>query len=950
MIWSQTPFFKVFDRMSEKRGEQYYPLNLDQVKIILENKFDKIEVPINIEGRNRKLLLNKKLNQKNIAVHFSSGKNTMISSHGFYSGNIEGEKQSKATLYLDEKGLFLMMEIGGQKWEITSTDYSHQTPILKSIKTFKNSSCHTNEETSIVTSLDNRISQRNSVGNCIELYVEVDYAAYVLNGSSASNTTTWASAILNNVASLYDQYNVPITISNIFVWNTPDIYAASTDIQQLKSTFVNRLKTVNLNGKIGYLMSALNLGGGISEGIGGFCNNINDYPAPAALSTTLQSGSGTSTSYTYNVQNIAHELGHVMGLRHTHACVWNGNFTQIDDCGNVIAFNSGNTPEGNCFNGANPILPGSNGTIMSNCDNLAGQAISFAKGFGPIVGNQLFMNFINAPCSPGSNACGSPLNDECSSPIPLTVTQTCTASQKRYDNLSSGTSTFGFSCGTNNVNDVWFSVVIPSSGSVTIETSQVLASSVSDPRLEAYTGSCAALTSIGCNDNNGASTHSKLVINNQTPGATILIRLGSAQTGEINLCAYDASLPCHPDYQTLIDFYNATGGTSWTNKTGWTTNCDPCSWHGVVCNQIKRVSELNLGLNNLSGTLPSSIVNLTYLTKLSLYSNQFPLGPIPSFLGNIPLLQNLDLGNNRFNGTIPTSLNNIVNLRSLLLDKNNLTGALPSFLGDKDLDNLYLDQNNFSGCIPISFKNLCGSAFVNLESNPLLPDGGNFTMFCQNENGIDRDNDGYCKGTTDCNDARTDVNVGASELCDGRDNDCNGMVDDNAPTTSISWKGGIGLWADSSKWNSNVVPSTCHNVIINALAMDSISILNGTKAFAKSINMMPGTKLLIQFNGELNIEKGGLNVINGNLYNYGRFSIKNAVTNTTFGLTNAGNIFNNSAATIEIINSGNTALQNLLSGKIINEGNISISRGVNSSVGLLNKGQITNSSVMNINN
>ena len=39
--------------------------------------------------------------------------------------------------------------------------------------------------------------------------------------------------------------------------------------------------------------------------------------------------------------------------------------------------------------------------------------------------------------------------------------------------------------------------------------------------------------------------------------------------------------------------------------------------------------------------------------------------------------------------------------------------------------------------------------------------------------------DGYVSNDDDCDDNRTDVNPGASEVCDGRDNDCNGDIDDD---------------------------------------------------------------------------------------------------------------------------------------------------------------------------
>jgi hypothetical protein len=71
--------------------------------------------------------------------------------------------------------------------------------------------------------------------------------------------------------------------------------------------------------------------------------------------------------------------------------------------------------------------------------------------------------------------------------------------------------------------------------------------------------------------------------------------------------------------------------------------------------------------------------------------------------------------------------------------------------------------------------------------------------------GEDDDGDGAadsrCPGVgSDCDDRDATVRPGAVEICDGRDNDCNGMIDDGA--TTISWY----LDADGDGYGSDAAP------------------------------------------------------------------------------------------------------------------------------------------------
>lgn len=102
------------------------------------------------------------------------------------------------------------------------------------------------------------------------------------------------------------------------------------------------------------------------------------------------------------------------------------------------------------------------------------------------------------------------------------------------------------------------------------------------------------------------------------------------------------------DRLALIDLYNSTNGSNWTNKTGWnvpgTLGDNPFSSYGVSCSE-GRVTSVNLYNNNLAGNLPATIGNLSKLQYFSLSTNQLS-GSIPAAIGNLSNLQSLEL---RFN-------------------------------------------------------------------------------------------------------------------------------------------------------------------------------------------------------------------------------------------------------------------------------------------------------------
>jgi hypothetical protein len=174
------------------------------------------------------------------------------------------------------------------------------------------------------------------------------------------------------------------------------------------------------------------------------------------------------------------------------------------------------------------------------------------------------------------------------------------------------------------------------------------------------------------------------------------------------------------DSLALVDLYDSTNGPGWLHNDNWLTG-PVGSWYGIDTSG-NRVGSIALNDNNLSGRIPLSFGNLSFISNLNLEHNQIT-GIIPSSFRSLDSLTNLNLGNNQLSGRIPSSLGNLSLLVFLSLDSNQFSGRIPGALGRHLVFNsLYLQHNNLSGKIPFSLTH----AIVNnldLSNNQLTFSG-----------------------------------------------------------------------------------------------------------------------------------------------------------------------------------------------------------------------------------
>jgi hypothetical protein len=185
--------------------------------------------------------------------------------------------------------------------------------------------------------------------------------------------------------------------------------------------------------------------------------------------------------------------------------------------------------------------------------------------------------------------------------------------------------------------------------------------------------------------------------------------------------------------------------------------------------------------NNQFTSLPDEIGNLGLLRELFVDNNKL-VGTITSSIGKLVGLLSLNLAGNSISGPIPTELGRLESIRDELnLSRNSLTGQLPAELGNlRFLRNLLLNDNMLTGPVPSSFGQLVRISILRLEDNNLtgtVPDeaclvyNDTYPVFvtdCSEDGGIDCPCCMFCcdslSGSCECQFAGTELDFLCVEL------------------------------------------------------------------------------------------------------------------------------------------------------------------------------------------
>ena len=267
--------------------------------------------------------------------------------------------------------------------------------------------------------------------NRVEVYIEVDFDAYQANGSSVNATRDWVLGIFRDMASIYERHAISIRLNEIFIWTTNNdpFNGIGADFGKLDTALTNwSAVQTTFNGDVAHYMGTESGGGfviGLANSIGEFCDKIGGFADPDGSSHCSTMGNSipyvqldNTTSQmvgfdvpTWTMLGNLHELGHIFGANHTHACKWGpAGTSQLDDCGNQWAITNGVDDDGNgliddindtegasCFFAETPIIPSNGGTLMSYCNFtfVGAPEINLSEGFHSEVSARM-RSIINA--------------------------------------------------------------------------------------------------------------------------------------------------------------------------------------------------------------------------------------------------------------------------------------------------------------------------------------------------------------------------------------------------------------------------------------------------------------------------------------------------------------------------------------------------------------------------
>ncbi len=355
--------------------------NSFSININLAEKIYKSNQDISIEesiklGENTYPFIIKKSQFSDYETEFKTNHKTSYhSNHGLYlTGDIPSIKKSIFSLSLIDHNVFGFVEIDNEAYTIHKL--AENRYILSYIDKNKNplgDYCNNSllEENALfeeeLINLYNRVESTKkqnshdhklSTKRTVRVAIDCDFELFELLQSDSITVAHYVLGLWSTVHAIYSRdANVHIAIPYLNVWTVQDPYTGGN-----ADLLLNQFKAYWLannpydDRSVASLLSG-NIGRGGLAWLGKLCNEFYGY----SFMSLYGNYDYPSFDYYWDLHVSTHELGHNIGLLHTHNCLWE---PPIDSCYDA--------ENGDCFTQTKP----ANGTIMSYCHLKSGSSMS----------------------------------------------------------------------------------------------------------------------------------------------------------------------------------------------------------------------------------------------------------------------------------------------------------------------------------------------------------------------------------------------------------------------------------------------------------------------------------------------------------------------------------------------------------------------------------------------